>query len=256
MAPGTDHSAAEATLQAAIDKLGTEIRRIDPAYDGLIANINECLRTAAYVSPFGVMLFSDKVQDRVDRLNAQLRQVAEEIGRILDSSAPILSLIRRSRGWVEDVLPKLSGAVAIARDVRPNGLHAWGGEAGDAYREKRWGQEKALQGTTNVVKETGQWLVDVAALNTAFLVDVTQPVIELIESIIEAAIEIATVFGILEAIDTVADAVASALTAILEILKRATQHMVDSMSSLTEARIIYNNNDVFPGGSWPQAVNR
>lgn len=254
MAP--DHTAAEATLQAAIGKLSTEVNRITPEYEGLIANINECLRTAAYVSPLGVMLFNDKVQDRVNRLNEQLRQVAQEIGRILESSTPIVSLIHRSRGWVEDVLPKLSGAVGIARDVRPNGLHAWGGEAGDAYREKRWGQEKALQGTTNVVKDTGQWLVDVAALNTAFLVDVTQPVIDLVESIIEAAIEVSTVFGILEAIDTVADAVASALTAILEILKRAAQHMVDSMGSLTQARIIFNNNDVFPGGSWPQAVNR
>jgi hypothetical protein len=154
------------------------------------------------------------------------------------------------------VLPDLSGAVGVARDIKPNALHAWGGEAGRAYMEKRWGQEKGLQGTTNVVKDTGQWLVDIAALNAKFLVDITQPVIDLIEAIIEAAIELWSVIGVLEAIDTIAAAVADCLGAVLEILKEATKHMADSVSGLSQAKIILNNNDVFPGGKWPQAVNR
>ncbi|WP_433530644.1 hypothetical protein ACQPYA_00380 [Micromonospora sp. CA-263727] len=256
MAPGTDSATAERTLQEAIDKLTTEVDRLDPEYRGLINAINSALRTASFVSPLGAFLFSRKVQSEVDRLHGKLSEMATEIGKFLAASTPVFSLINRGFGWTEQVLPKVSGAVGVARDIRPNALHHWGGEAGRAYMEKRWGQEKGLQGTTNVVKDVGPWLVGVAALNAKFLADITQPVIDLVEAIIEAAIEIATVFGVLEAIDTVAAAIADCIGAVLEILKEATKHMFDSLSMLAEARVILNNNDLFPAGQWPQAVNR
>ncbi|BCJ59186.1 hypothetical protein [Micromonospora endophytica] len=256
MAPGADQAAAENTLQSAVTKLTTEVDRIDPETQKLINAINSALRTASFVTPIGAYLFAKKVQSSLDGLFDKLRELAQEIRKFLSASTPVFSLLHKGFLWTEQVLPQVSGAVGTARDIRPNGLHAWGGEAGRAYMEKRWGQEKGLQGTTNVVKDIGQWLIDVAALNAKFLVDITDPVIDVIEAIIEAAIEIATVFGILEAIDTVAAAIADSIGAVLKMVQEATKHMFDSMSKLSEARGILNNNDFFPGGSWPQAVSR
>lgn len=257
MAPNSDRGVAESTLQSAIDKLTTEIDRFDPEFRKLVSIINRSLHTAAFVSPLGALLFSRKVQGKVETLHGKLNELADEVGKILAASTPIFSLISVSALWTEEVLPELSGAVGLARDIRANALHAWGGDAGRAYQEKRWGQAKALEGTTGDVKDTAQWLVDVAVLNAKFLIAITQPVIDVVQSMIEAAIDAASVAGVLEAIGAVAEAIARSAGSILEIVKQTADHTYESLSKLSEARIILNDNTVFPGeGSWPQAVNR
>jgi hypothetical protein len=257
MAPGTDRASAEGTLQASVDKLTTEINKLEPKCNELIDKINGCLRDASFVSPVAAYLYSRKIAGKLDEMWEFVKKVNEEIGKYIGASLPVFSLIDRGFRWTDEVLPEFSGTVGIARDIRPNALQAWGaGQAGRAYMEKRWGQADALKGTTNVIKDTGQWLINVAALNTKFLVDITEPIIELIEAIIEASAEFVTVIGAPLAIDTVADAIAKALTAVLKIAKEAAIHVAESMQALNEAKVIVNNNDAFPGGKWPQAVNR
>ncbi|GIE99999.1 hypothetical protein [Paractinoplanes rishiriensis] len=256
MAPETDQASAESTLQAATDKLRTEIDRIDPEYRKFVEKINSVMMQASFISPVGAWLFSKKVKGALDDLHGKLEDAADEMIKYLEQAAPVFALIGRGFTYLNAVLPDLSGMTGTARDIRPNALHTWGGDAGRAYSEKRQGQSKAIEGTGGIVKDTGQWLVDVAALNAKFLVDITQPLIDLVEAIIEGAIELSTVIGVLEAIDTIAAAIADCLGAVLEILKEATKHMVDSITSLAAARAILNDNSVYPAGNWPQAVNR
>jgi hypothetical protein len=154
------------------------------------------------------------------------------------------------------VLPQLSGMVKYSREIRSDALRVWQGPAASAYYEKREGQQDGLQGLTNVVEDTGNWLIDVAALNAKFLIDIARPLTEAVEAIIEIAVELATAVGVLEAIDTAADAIAKAATAILTIAHEAGIHTADSIQLLSDARSILNNNSYFPEGLWPQAVNK
>ncbi|MEO3745257.1 hypothetical protein [Plantactinospora sp. B5E13] len=255
MAPGAEGT-PEGALEAARTKLDSELNRVTTEHANLVNKINSVLTTATFVSPLAGWLFSRKVQGRMDELSENIAEVLKQVRKFLESSTPVFSLIYVGTSWNQQILPELSGMPGIARDAKANALHAWSGNASEAYQEKRWGQRDALEGLSGVVKDTSQWLVDVAALNTHFLVDITTPVIDIVEAIVEAIIEIATVFGVLEAIDTIAAAIADALGAILELAQKATQHAVDSVSKLNEARIILNDNTKFPGGNWPQAVNR
>lgn len=256
MAPGADHAAAGTELQDAIRKLTNAVGEISSEYNKFVSSFNTTLTNAAYVSPAAALLLQQKLPGKRDELNAKLNQLIAEINQFLDASTPVVSLIKVSERWNAEVLPELSAMVGVARDIRPNALHVWGGEAGRAYMEKRWAQRDGLQGLTDIVKDTGQWLVNVAALNTELLLELIEPARLVVKAIREAAIEAGTVFGLLEAIDTVASGIADSTDSIVEILAEITAHTVDSINKLTEARIILNNNDLFPGGKWPQAVSR
>lgn len=172
MTPETDGT-AEAALRKARATLESSLGQVDAHFGNLVSRIDTVLETATFVSPGAALLFSRRVSSSLAELGARIREAVTEIRRILDSSTPIFSLIHVGTSWNMQVLPRLSALVGVARDIRANALHAWGGEASRAYQEKRWGQRDGLQGLTNVVKDTSQWLVDVAVLNTTFLTDIT-----------------------------------------------------------------------------------
>lgn len=252
----TQPAQAEESLRNAMDGVGTALTRIDGSGQQLVDEINSALRVAAFVSPLAAVVFSRKASGALEGLFQQIEELKKSCQEFVEAGVPVFSLIRAGFGWNESVLPGLSGMTSTARDIRPNGLHAWRGSAASAYIHKRIGQSVALGGTADVVKETGQWLIDVAALNAKFLVDLTTPLIELADSIIRIAIEIATVVGVLEAIGSAAEAVAEAATAILTIAQDAARYTADSISALGKVKAVLNDNKVYPGGTWPQAVQR
>jgi hypothetical protein len=256
MPPPDDQAQVEGDLQNAMDGVLRQLTDIDGAAGKLVDAINSALRTATFISPPAAWYFSRKASAQLEQLFAAITELKQACTEFVQAGVPIFSLIRVGFGWNSAILPSLSGMAGTARDIRPNALHAWEGQAADAYLEKRWGQRDALVGTTGIVKDLSQWCVDVAALNAKFLVDITTPLIDLAEAIIEIAVELATVIGVLEAIGSAADAVASAATSVLTIAQEAARHTLESVSKLAEAKNILNNNDVFPAGGWPQSVLR
>ena len=256
MPPPDDQGQAQGDLQNAMDGVLRQLTDVDGASRQLVDAVNSALRTAAFISPPVAWYFTDKAAGQLEQLFAAIAELKAACTEFVQAGIPVFSLIQVGFGWSTSVLPELSGMAGVARDIRPNALHAWEGKAAEAYLEKRWGQRDALVGTTGIVKDLAQWCVDVAALNAKFLVDLTTPLIDLAEAIIEIAVELATVIGVLEAIGSAADAVAKAATSVLDIAQQAARHTMDSVSKLAEAKNILNNNDVFPAGGWPQSVLR
>ncbi|MBB4961163.1 hypothetical protein [Micromonospora polyrhachis] len=254
--PSDKQASAENSLKEAIDKVAQGLTALDSSKRQLVSAVNSAMRKTSFLSPVIALALHNKVSAAVGQLCQRIGELKDVCNEYVEAATPVYSLLRVGFGWQKTVLPGVSGMVGIARDIKPQALHAWQGPAAKAYLEKRWGQRDGLQGLTNVIKDAGSWLIDVAALNAKFLIDLAQPVVDLAESIVEIAIELVTVIGLLEAIDTAADAIAKASTAIIDIATKAAAHVYATAQQLGDAQTIISDNSLFPDGKWPQAVYR
>ncbi len=247
---------AEARLRDALAQCETRVNDCRAEFGSFEISLNGTLQNAGYLSPIAAIAVRRMAAGRWESITQEFRRLTAEVEKFIDGAVPVLSLISVGLAWNREVLPTVSGLAGTAKNFEANALPAWSGPAYEAYREKREAQGEAIAATGTIIQDIGLWLTDLADKNTAFLLSLIDPLIDLVKAIAEAAMEIATYIGLLEAIDTLAAAIANAAEAILDMEIKALQHAAGSLHEINEATAILNDNSYFPAGRWPQAVNR
>jgi hypothetical protein len=253
------------TIESALAKFESTIAATDEKMTRLLGAVEQAVARASSIStplagPLGSRLLITPLHERATQKLADLAAAWGNLRTIFvnhaASTVPVLSLVVAGFRWTEEILPGLSAMSAVARDIKGDALHAWGGPAARAYQEKRSAQGEALDSLVGAIEKTSITLLELANTNAEFLLQLTEPLLDLGEEIAEAIMELITVVGVLEAIDTVASAISRAVADVVRIEKLATQHGMVSLGRLNELLMITNNNQAMPDGRWPQAVHR
>jgi hypothetical protein len=251
-------AAAKGEFQTRTTELDGKSRECVTKFNELITKVNKALNDVSW--------FTNNVwflNDEVDKLRAlaesagrKITEMQEKIAKVVRGSYPVLSLYDAALRWSGDIqapVSATSGVVSAPAMLSMRGQ--WEGPAALSYFTVVVpAQAKAVDGVSTVASSTSKWLAEVGTSNLKFMLEMLEPVAEVLEKIVAGLAAAASVAGLLEAIGRIADALGESLSAIITILTGTAAKIGETIKQAIDAYNITNDNTPFPKGHWPDSV--
>ena len=240
------------------NELANKTNECNSKFDELLKKVNKTLDDVGFFTRNIWFLNDevDKLRDLVKQIGEKLKEMCEKVAKIVRGSVPVLSLYDAAFRWSADIQSKVSATSGtVAAPARLSMRGEWEGSASLAYFTVVVPlQVKAVDGVSATASSVSTWLAGVATANLKFMLEILEPVVEVLGKIIAGIAAAATVAGALEGIGRIADALGQSLPAITKILTDTANKIADSIEKANAALNVANDNGPFPGGKWPNPV--
>jgi hypothetical protein len=251
--PPTDPLALETEFQETLHLVEKGITELNKGFQELVKGVNSVLQNISWASMAGAFYLYKKIEAALKRLDKLIDQMVAEAKKVLDHSAPVISLFRTAFRWTDGVQGPVSSKAAVVRQDAQSNLANWEGNAEKAYRQKQVLQILAMNATGENAQKIGTWLTEVAKINVDFVLAFVDPLVNTGTTLVELGIN-ASVANVLETVDTAAQAVGAALRGLWQQIKAIVEEATGAAQKMHDARTILNADSQYPDGHWPQAV--
>jgi hypothetical protein len=239
--------------QALLGRLNALLKRVEHELDndGFWATISEWFTD-------DIADAVKKVHKLVEAISKKVDQLLEAVQKAVDGSVPIGSLFEVGLDWATKVNTPLSD---LGPDMTGSGkIDSWRGPAKLTYEKRVQDQIGAVDSTVGKVKATSGWLADVAAANTAYIVQLGERATEVIGALAAAVIDgTETASGVVTQVvitlQHLSEFIGTAITQILQYALNLATRLAEVLKQITALAGEYGDHTGLPQGKWPQPVN-
>ncbi|OJF10314.1 hypothetical protein [Couchioplanes caeruleus] len=256
--------AAKELLSQAVDKIRKE-------WDAMVARINALLERLehelnndsvwATISEW----WTEKIKDAVEKVHSLIKVIGQQVSEVLASvdkvvagSVPVLSLFEVGLDWAVKVNTPLSD---LGPDMTGSGaIDAWRGPAKETYEKRVRDQIDAVEAATGKVKTVGNWLAEVAAANTAYMVSLADRAADVVGALVAVIIDATetasgAVTQIVITLQHTSELIGEIVKQTLQYLANLANRMAEVVKQITAVAGEYGDHTGLPGGKWPTPVN-
>lgn len=240
-------------------------------WDALIKRINDLLARVqkelnndsiwATISEWWTEKIADavgKVKKLIDEIGKKVSQILEATQKAVNGSVPVGSLFEVGLDYASKVLPPLSD---LGNDMTGSGaIDAWRGPTKITYEKRVQDQIAAVTGSVDKVKATSNWLAEVAAANTAYMVSLGERVAEIVGALVAVVIDATetasgAVTQIVITLQHLSEFIGTIVTQSLQYLLNLANRLAEVLKQITGLANEVGDRSGLPGGKWPQSVN-
>jgi len=264
-------AAQSSTVERARDLFVDYVEQMLPQRDKVIDTFNELVeKFEGHWDWFHRTWNRDEYEDEkeiIDSIREHIEERAfpEQTGggsildvadRVINHSAPIVSLFLTSMRWVDDAMSPISdihSRIWTVRDGRD--LADWDGQARTAYDDIVAQQQETTNAAKDLAAFMSSWVAEIAEDNVGYvkqLLDRLGDIVSTIAAGIVALVDSWGVFTLLKIAELVGQFVGEAISQLGEIAVQ----IASALSRIIEAEQVLTDYSYFPDGTWPAAVDR
>lgn len=194
------------------------------------------------------------IREKLADIRDALEKLVKLIAYAFDHYTPVLSLIRESFDWINNVEKPVSNLSAPVVTPRDENLRYWDGAAAAAYQSKADAQQGAVDDVTVKAQFISKWLFTIAQSNVDYMVELASIVAQVAGKITEMAIEGVSIVDILFSISSIASAVGTIVEIGVKNLIGFAHRFMEALGHVRDIASEVGDHTKLPNGHWPQAI--